>query len=155
MRRPDVKPKPKLNPQERKHMRTTKSRKPVSAPAVADKDYLRVEATRINLTTNDGKTRLQVRFEASDGTDIIYGHGYRLDIADTNAEEVDIPRLTETLNRLHNILGRYYTLRSIKQEIQDLDTLNEDDPSPTYEAEREALVLERIAARQALRAPAS
>ena len=110
-----------------------------------------MQATRIQFTTDNGVTHLRARLETSDSEGPLAGHSFRLDIADIESEEANVPLLVAALDNLHVILGRYYTHRHIKQEIIELDRANEDRPIPDYEATRGVLVAERDAADSDLR----
>ena len=105
-------------------------------------------ATRIHFDYNNAtkETRLKVRFEATDGDEIVYGHGFRLDLADVSSEESNTPLLTETLDKLHSILGLYYSFYSVKQELLELD---EEDA--LYDRKKAALEIELADAIAALR----
>ena len=90
-------------------MRTTTSRLPVSVPAQTLRDYNKVVATGIHITTSlDGNTRIAARFDATDGDSIIPGHQFRIELSNTGDEETITPRLAEALDTITSILGRYW-----------------------------------------------
>ena len=127
-------------------MRTTTARLPVSVPAQTLREYNKVVATGIHITTDlDGTTRVSARFDVADGDNIIPGHQFRIELPDVDGEETSTPRLAEALDNVANILGRYYTRYHIQAE---LDRLEEGD------SKRDVLRIARDAAESDLRAPA-
>ena len=126
-------------------LRTTTSRLPVSVPAQTLRDYNKVVATGIHITTDlFGQVRLSARFDVADGDSILPGHQFRIELSDLESEEGMTPRLTEALDNLIGILGRYYTRHHIESEINRLE---HDDPK------QDNLRIARDAAESDLRAP--
>jgi hypothetical protein len=124
-------------------MRTTASRKPISVPVTSAKEFDKVQATQIVITQGQDNRHLLVRFDATDGDDVLSGHQFRVEL-DLDGEEGRTPRLTAALDRLYGILGRYYKRHHIQKE------LNEMDPEhPDYAA----LQVQRAVAESDLRAP--
>lgn len=100
-------------------MRTTASQLPITVPASTLREYKRVAAVDIHLTTTaDGMQTLAAQFSASDSAgSLLAGHGFNVDIPDIADAENSVPRLTQALDTLTDILGRYYRLQFVEAEL--------------------------------------
>ena len=101
-------------------MRTTESRKPVSAPVTEAAVYDRVKLTRLESSYRDGKTDLHCRFEATDGENILPGHAFLVAIDDLEKQENLYPRLRKVMDDVSEVLGLYYKHQHLTAEIHTL-----------------------------------